>query len=81
MMRTIFKDDERYVKTYWSTYPGYYFAGDSARKDSDGYFWVIGRVDDVIKVSGYRLGTAEIESAFIMPSRFEPIPNKRVLNL
>ena len=65
MMRTIFKDPERYVKTYWSTYPGYYFAGDSARKDKDGYFWVIGRVDDVIKVSGYRLGTAEIESAFI----------------
>jgi acetyl-CoA synthetase len=53
------------VKTYWSKYPGMYLAGDSARKDEDGYFWVIGRVDDVIKVSGYRLGTAELESAFV----------------
>lgn len=65
MMRTIYKDSERYVNTYWSKFHGVYFAGDSARKDKDGYFWVIGRVDDVIKVSGYRLGTAEIESAFI----------------
>ncbi|HUI29067.1 MAG TPA: acetate--CoA ligase [Candidatus Acidoferrales bacterium] len=65
MLRTIYKDPERYVNTYWSRYPGYYFVGDSARKDEDGYFWVIGRVDDVIKVSGYRLGTAELESALV----------------
>ncbi|HEY6951643.1 MAG TPA: acetate--CoA ligase, partial [Bacteroidota bacterium] len=63
MLRTIYKDPDRYVKTYWSKYPGMYLAGDSARKDEDGYYWIIGRVDDVIKVSGYRLGTAELESA------------------
>ena len=65
MMRTIYQDPDRYVQTYWSKYPGMYLAGDSARKDEDGYFWIIGRVDDVIKVSGYRLGTAELESAFV----------------
>jgi acetyl-CoA synthetase len=65
MMRTIYKDPDRYVETYWSKFPGMYLAGDSARKDEDGYFWIIGRVDDVIKVSGYRLGTAELESAFV----------------
>lgn len=65
MMRTIYKDPDRFVETYWSKYPGMYLTGDSAKKDEDGYFWVIGRVDDVIKVSGYRLGTAEIESALV----------------
>jgi acetyl-CoA synthetase len=65
MLRTIYKDPDRYVKTYWGKYPGVYLAGDSARMDEDGYFWVIGRVDDVIKVSGYRLGTAELESALV----------------
>jgi acetyl-CoA synthetase len=65
MLRTIYRDTDRYVKQYWSKYPGVYFTGDSARKDQDGYFWIIGRVDDVIKVSGYRLGTAEIESALV----------------
>jgi acetyl-CoA synthetase len=65
MLRTIYKDDERYVQQYWSKYPGKYMTGDSARRDRDGYFWIIGRVDDVIKVSGHRLGTAEIESALI----------------
>jgi acetyl-CoA synthetase len=65
MLRTVYKDPDRYVKTYWSKYPGMYLAGDSARKDEDGYFWIIGRVDDVIKVSGYRLGTAELESALV----------------
>jgi acetyl-CoA synthetase len=65
MLRTIYKDPDRYVQTYWSKYPGVYLAGDSARKDEDGYFWIIGRVDDVIKVSGYRLGTAELESALV----------------
>ncbi len=65
MMRTIYKDPDRYVQTYWSKYPGSYLAGDSARIDEDGYVWVIGRTDDVIKVSGYRLGTAELESALV----------------
>ncbi len=67
MARTIFGDPERYVETYWKEYAkqGWYKAGDSARIDEDGYLWVIGRIDDVIKVSGYRLGTAEIESALI----------------
>jgi acetyl-CoA synthetase len=65
MLRTIWNDPERYVSQYWSKYPGVYLTGDSARRDEDGYFWVIGRVDDVIKVSGYRLGTAEIESALV----------------
>ncbi|MBC8333299.1 MAG: acetate--CoA ligase [Anaerolineae bacterium] len=65
MLRTIYKNPDRYVEQYWSKYPGYYTTGDSAKRDSDGYFWIIGRVDDVIKVSGYRLGTAEIESALV----------------
>ncbi len=65
MLRTIYNDPDRYVEQYWSKYPGLYFTGDSARKDKDGYFWIIGRVDDVLKVSGYRLGTAEIESALV----------------
>ena len=64
-MRTIYNDDERYVSAYWSKYPGKYLTGDSARRDQDGYYWIIGRVDDVIKVSGHRLGTAEVESALI----------------
>jgi acetyl-CoA synthetase len=63
MLRTIYNDPDRYVEQYWSRFPGVYFAGDSARRDEDGYYWIIGRVDEVIKVSGYRLGTAEIESA------------------
>ncbi len=65
MLRTIYGDDERYVKQYWSKYPGVYMTGDSAKRDKDGYYWIIGRVDDVIKVSGHRLGTAEIESALV----------------
>ncbi|MFO7680336.1 MAG: acetate--CoA ligase [Chloroflexota bacterium] len=67
MLRTIFGDPDRYVQQYWSRFSeqGWYLPGDSARKDEDGYIWVIGRIDDVIKVSGYRLGTAEIESALV----------------
>lgn len=65
MLRSIWNDPDRYVSQYWSKFPGMYMTGDSARKDEDGYFWIIGRVDDVIKVSGYRLGTAEIESALV----------------
>jgi len=65
MMRTIYGDPDQYVKQYWSRFPGLYLTGDSAKRDKDGYYWIIGRVDDVIKVSGYRLGTAEIESALV----------------
>lgn len=65
MLRTIYKDDERYQKQYWSEFKGMYFTGDGARRDKDGYFWVMGRVDDVLNVSGHRLGTAEIESALV----------------
>ena len=65
MLRTIYGDPKRYVEQYWTRLPGFYTAGDAARKDEDGYFWVIGRIDDVIKVSGYRLGTAEVESALV----------------
>jgi acetyl-CoA synthetase len=65
MLRTVYKDPERYQDQYWSKFGDMYQAGDSARKDNDGYIWVIGRIDDVIKVSGYRLGTAEVESALV----------------
>jgi acetyl-CoA synthetase len=65
MARTIFGDPERYEKTYWSDVPGSYFTGDGARRDADGYFWLMGRVDDVINVSGHRLGTMEVESALV----------------
>jgi len=65
MLRTIWNDPDRYIQQYWSRFPGMYMTGDSARRDEDGYYWIIGRVDDVIKVSGYRLGTAEIESALV----------------
>jgi acetyl-CoA synthetase len=67
MLRTVYGDPDRYVKQYWTEYAkqGWYLAGDSARKDEDGYIWVIGRIDDVIKVSGYRLGTAEVESGLV----------------
>lgn len=65
MMRTIYGDPERYVQQYWSRIPGCYFTGDGARKDAEGYFWILGRVDDVINVSGHRLGTMEVESALV----------------
>jgi len=65
-IRTIYGDHQRCIDTYFKTYPGYYFTGDSARRDNDGYYWVTGRVDDVINVSGHRLGTAEIESALVL---------------
>ncbi|MFN9928119.1 MAG: AMP-binding enzyme, partial [Phenylobacterium sp.] len=64
-MRTVYGDHQRFIDTYFSTYPGKYFTGDGARRDADGYFWITGRVDDVINVSGHRLGTAEIESALV----------------
>ena len=64
-MRTVFRDHERFVQTYFSTYKGYYFTGDGCRRDADGYYWITGRVDDVINVAGHRLGTAEVESALV----------------
>jgi acetyl-CoA synthetase len=67
-IRTVFGDHQRCIDTYFSTYPGYYFTGDSARRDEDGFYWVTGRVDDVINVSGHRLGTAEIESSLVLHS-------------
>ena len=64
-MRTVYGDHERFITTYFTTYPGKYFTSDGARRDADGYYWITGRVDDVINVSGHRLGTAEIESALV----------------
>ncbi len=65
MLQGVFNDPERYVKQYWTDVPGMYFTGDGARRDADGYFWIMGRIDDVINVSGHRLGTAEVESAIV----------------
>jgi acetyl-CoA synthetase len=65
MMRTVFGDHDRFVQTYFSTFKGLYFTGDGARRDADGYYWITGRVDDVINVSGHRMGTAEVESALV----------------
>ena len=64
-MRTVYGDHQRFVETYFSTYPGKYFTGDGCRRDEDGYYWITGRVDDVINVSGHRMGTAEVESALV----------------
>jgi acetyl-CoA synthetase len=64
-MRTVYREHERFVQTYFSTYPGKYFTGDGCKRDADGYYWITGRVDDVLNVSGHRLGTAEIESALV----------------
>ena len=65
MMRTVYGDHQRFIDTYFKAYPGMYFTGDGARRDDDGYYWITGRVDDVINVSGHRLGTAEVESALV----------------
>jgi acetyl-CoA synthetase len=64
-MRTVYGDHDRFVQTYFSTFPGLYFTGDGARRDADGYYWITGRVDDVLNVAGHRMGTAEIESALV----------------
>ncbi|MGN6743494.1 MAG: acetate--CoA ligase [Amnibacterium sp.] len=69
MLRTIWGDDQRYIDTYWSRFPGKYFAGDGAKKDADGDFWLLGRVDDVMNVAGHRLSTTEIESALVANSK------------
>ncbi|MDB5221302.1 MAG: Acetyl-coenzyme synthetase, partial [Myxococcaceae bacterium] len=65
MARTLWNDDKRFHEAYWSQMPGVYFTGDGARRDEDGYFWVVGRIDDVLNVAGHRIGTAEIESALV----------------
>jgi acetyl-CoA synthetase len=65
-MRTVYGDHDRFVQTYFATYPGFYMTGDGARRDEDGYYWITGRVDDVINVSGHRMGTAEVESALVL---------------
>ena len=65
-MRTLYGDHKRFIETYFTTYPGYYTTGDGARRDEDGYFWITGRTDDVINVSGHRMGTAEVESALVL---------------
>ena len=64
-MRTVYGDHQRFVDTYFRMFPGTYFTGDGARRDADGYYWITGRVDDVINVSGHRLGTAEVESSLV----------------
>ena len=66
IMRTVYNNHPRFIETYFAMYPGYYFTGDGARRDEDGYYWITGRVDDVLNVSGHRLGTAEIESALVL---------------
>jgi len=65
MLRTIYRDKKRYQKQYWSEFKGCYLTGDGARRDRDGYFWIVGRIDDVLNVAGHRLGTSEIESALV----------------
>jgi acetyl-CoA synthetase len=65
MLRTVYNDDARYVETYWSKWDGLYFPGDGAKRDEDGYFWILGRVDDVLNVAGHRIGTMEVESALV----------------
>ena len=68
-MRTVYGDHQRFIDTYFSQFDGKYFTGDGCRRDADGYYWITGRVDDVIIVSGHNLGTAEIESAFVSHSK------------
>ncbi len=65
-IRSVYGDHQRCIDTYYTTYPGYYFTGDGARRDEDGFYWITGRVDDVLNVSGHRLGTAEVESALVL---------------
>ena len=65
-MRSVYGDHDRFVKTYFQDYPGYYFSGDGAKRDADGYYWITGRMDDVLNVSGHRMGTAEVESALVL---------------
>ncbi|MDP9270975.1 MAG: acetate--CoA ligase [Chloroflexota bacterium] len=87
MLRGVYKDPERYVSTYWKRFPGYYFAGDGCKVDADGYFWLLGRVDDVMKVSGHRISTIEVESALVdhpavaeaaVCGRADPVTNEAI---
>jgi acetyl-CoA synthetase len=68
-MRSVYGDHKRFIDTYFVQYPGYYFTGDGCRRDEDGYYWITGRVDDVLNISGHRLGTAEVESALVAHSQ------------
>jgi acetyl-CoA synthetase len=68
-IRSVYGDHQRCVDTYFSPYPGYYFTGDGAKRDADGYYWITGRVDDVLNVSGHRMGTAEVESALVLHNK------------
>jgi len=68
-IRSIYGDHQRMVDTYFKDYPGYYFSGDGARRDADGYYWITGRMDDVLNVSGHRMGTAEVESALVLHNK------------
>ena len=77
-MRTVYGDHERFVQTYFSTYPGKYFTGDGCRRDADGYYWITGRVDDVINVSGHRLGTAEVEARWSPTRRSRKRPSSAI---
>ena len=78
MLRTLYGDDERYVETYWSRFgPDTYLVGDAAIRDKDGYLWIVGRIDDVINVSGHRLSTAEVESAIVAHERSPRLPSSR----
>jgi acetyl-CoA synthetase len=77
-MRTVYGDHKRFIETYFAMYPGYYFTGDGARRDEDGYYWITGRVDDVLNVSGHRLGTAEIESALVCTTRSPRPPSSAI---
>ena len=65
-MRSVYGDHQRFIETYFSQYPGMYFSGDGCKRDADGYYWITGRVDDVLNISGHRLGTAEVESALVL---------------
>jgi acetyl-CoA synthetase len=65
MLRTLYGDDQRFKEQYWSKYPGIYFTGDGAKRDADGYFWLLGRVDDVMNIAGHRISTMEVESALV----------------
>ena len=76
-MRTVYGDHQRFIDTYFKQFPGMYFTGDGARRDEDGYYWITGRVDDVINVAGHRLGTAEVESALVAHRRL-PKPRSSV---
>ena len=77
-MRTVYGDHERFIQTYFSTYKGKYFTGDGCRRDEDGYYWITGRVDDVLNVSGHRMGTAEVESALVSHDRSRRPPSSAI---